>query len=193
MQKYREWTGPTCDLTPELIETFRKSCEHIVARDGVCGDIDCEDCPGCSKYNGKDPCNHNMFTRMAGSDLLTTGVAGSDLFTTRVASANRFLAEHPAPVEQKPKMVRVEFEKNSKHMWIFFASRIAYVHTDAPSILGAGGYEYEGHPGLRTQPMLFLEGGTLWSRIEMDQVESGEAVPVLPIAYWYLASDGDHG
>lgn len=90
----------------------------------------------------------------------------------------------PAP---NPKMVRVEFTKGKHGMFAAKSLRHGtWSYVSAPAILGPGGYEYEGSTRLFSDPVRYLVDGELYPIADMEDIESGRAVPVLPVAYWHM-------
>lgn len=171
------WTGPTCEITPELLKKFRESCKRFLVDDGKNSAVKCSQCPGSFAYNHGISCVDNLFRSIS-------NCPNSD--PHRTENAKCFLAEHPEI--KKPKMVRVEFCRSSNG-WLGFGK---YPMENAPTVLGPGGYEYAEQPGsLFDSPSLFYRPDLkmMCGHALLSEVESGVRVPVRPVAYWYFSKE----
>lgn len=85
--KQPKFTGPTCEMTPELEARFRASCERIVEQGGNCHEVECDDCVGGAAHNTRVTCLRNRFR---------SNLAGH-MCEVAKANAQRWLDTHPAP------------------------------------------------------------------------------------------------
>jgi hypothetical protein len=88
----KQFTGPTVELTPELLKKMRTHCEKQREQNGQCYGLLCAECPGSMQYNDDVPCSENGWTTDAARKS-----------TSQIAKANceKFLAEHPAQPKKR--------------------------------------------------------------------------------------------
>jgi len=156
------FTGPTCEMTPELLDRMREHCEKQCEQDGACIGLTCLNCPGSKDRNKRVHCDSN-------------GWSGSKRVSVKdpIAKANceKFLAEHPA--QPKKRLERVEFFRDTsgtlKYAWHGFLCP----HTRA--ISEKGFWRYVMANGDTTlQPVQYGEDGNEFPVAFERWVEEGE-------------------
>ncbi len=176
-EKPKQWTGVTREITAEELPKLRESAEKIIEQDGSCYGVGCDYCPGLSIRNDGADCYRNGWR-------IANGCKPQALC---LENCKRFLAEHPLP-EEKPKMRRVELFRDGAGLLRYRApSSIGiWPHAEAPSVKGFCGYVYEGHEDTpRTDAAMFEDKhGHLYRYASIEQIESGEAWMVFPVAFW---------
>lgn len=121
-------------------------------------------------------------------DSLRWGPDGGFLLAT---VGRVFRIEIPEP---KLKMVRVGFHRDRHGLLRFYDPGQGYStkYTDAPAVLGPGGYEYAERPGiLFDSPALFWcpKNKIMYGVASLADLASGDRVPTRPVAYWYFSEE----
>jgi hypothetical protein len=123
------FTGPTVELTPELLGGMRKHCMELERRNGSCQELSCSDCPGSMAHNDGHDCTETGWASKCDID---------EQDPVAKANSTRFLAEYPA--QPKKRLERVEFFRDDYGVLRYHIAHFTKHHSEAVSEKGYDGY-----------------------------------------------------